>query len=84
MNDKKTKKKIIKGSYEKKEVIGDISYLRKRVQLALKWHLFYSVKAYILCFFFLKRITTPGKIFHDCDTHHPVNRVIENTRRILE
>ena len=45
-------KKNITGSYEKKEVIGDISYLRKRVQLALKWHLFCSVKAYILCFFF--------------------------------
>ena len=70
VNDKKNWRKKIKGSYEKKEVIGDIFYLRKRVQLALKWHLFYSVKAYILCFFFLKRITTPGKIFHDWWSRH--------------
>ena len=54
--------KNIKGKYEKNEVIGDIFYLRKRAQLALKWH---------LCFvFFLKKITTSGKIFHDRWSQH--------------
>ena len=69
---KNWRKKIIKGSYEKKEVIGDISYLRKRVQLALKWHLFYSVKAYILCFFFWKELQRQGKfsMTGGRDTYH--------------
>ena len=70
MNHKKTEEKI-KGSYEKKEVIGDIFYLWKRVQLALKWHLFYSVKAYILCFFW-KELQRQGEfsMTGGRDTHH--------------
>ena len=83
VNDKKNWRKKIKGSYEKKEVIGDIFYLRKRVQLALKWHLFYSVKAYILCFFSEKNYNARENFPWPVVATHitSVKRVIESTRR---